>query len=201
MTDLLEPQDKQIIFPIGHSRRTPRCWACHTGLDNATDEECNFCGWIICPRCGACDPNCTFSHKTGRDAELRRVVRDYLLENPNVNEDGLEEYINEQRTILTEKRERIRLEEQRRQQELEKLKEQELERLKQQEKERIAALAKELEKKIKGNQNVEHIIYGSGVITRLFYDDGKLKLYVRFKDKDRRFNFPETFDNGSMRFR
>ncbi len=37
----------------GRLHRTPPCWHCHQGLDNATDVECATCGWIICS-CGAC---------------------------------------------------------------------------------------------------------------------------------------------------
>ena len=34
-------------------RRTPNCYGCKAGLDNAVDLECNLCHWVIC-HCGAC---------------------------------------------------------------------------------------------------------------------------------------------------
>jgi hypothetical protein len=43
----------------GRNHRVTYCWRCHeNGLDNAYDLECSHCGWIICPNCHACDPNC-----------------------------------------------------------------------------------------------------------------------------------------------
>lgn len=167
---------------IGRYRRTPHCWVCWTDLDNAIDEECAFCGWIICPQCGACDPNCTFSHMTGRDADLRRIVRDYLLATPDADEAQLENFIIEQKSILEEKREQEKLEEEKR------------------EKERLAALAKELEEKIKTNMIVRNQRYGVGVITKIYSDDGHQKIKVQFGKDVKRLSFPETFDSGRTEF-
>lgn len=161
-------------------RRTSHCWACGTDLDNATHDECAFCGWIMCPQCGACNPNCTLSHKTGRDAELRRIVRDYLLKNPDVDGTSLDRYINEQKAFLKVKRERAKQEEQKR------------------ERQRYAELVKELVEKMKYNRNVIHRLYGRGEIIKLFSDKGKQKILVRFGKEEKRFNFPETFLNGGM---
>lgn len=43
------------------TRRTDKCYACHTLVDNSVDLECVACGWIICSHCAAC--GCGYSHK------------------------------------------------------------------------------------------------------------------------------------------
>lgn len=53
--------------------RTPPCYACGRGLDNAVDHECACCGWIICV-CGACgcrsDYRSTFEELFGESGQL-----------------------------------------------------------------------------------------------------------------------------------
>lgn len=43
---------------LAPSSRASGCWQCKVKLDGEFDIECKKCGWMICPNCGACDPNC-----------------------------------------------------------------------------------------------------------------------------------------------
>ncbi len=44
------------------TRRTDKCYACHTFVDNSVDLECIACGWIICSHCAAC--GCGYSNSS-----------------------------------------------------------------------------------------------------------------------------------------
>jgi len=37
--------------------RITHCWNCKKPLDNESYSECDSCGWITCPSCGACGCN------------------------------------------------------------------------------------------------------------------------------------------------
>lgn len=40
-------------------RRITGCWKCgENPLDNWVHDRCPVCGWVICPVCGACRPEC-----------------------------------------------------------------------------------------------------------------------------------------------
>lgn len=43
---------------LAPSFRATGCWKCKVKLDGEFDIECKTCGWMICPNCGACNPNC-----------------------------------------------------------------------------------------------------------------------------------------------
>jgi len=38
--------------------RSAGCWSCKSPVNNVNNYECNRCGWIICPECAACSPEC-----------------------------------------------------------------------------------------------------------------------------------------------
>ena len=35
------------------------CWRCHSSINSNVNKRCNKCGWYICNKCGACDPQCS----------------------------------------------------------------------------------------------------------------------------------------------
>jgi hypothetical protein len=49
------------VLPLAapvQEHRTVFCWKCHNVCDNAHDDVCDDCGWVICPHCQACDSGC-----------------------------------------------------------------------------------------------------------------------------------------------
>lgn len=40
--------------PSPHAHYTTHCWKCKSGIDSASAEQCQACGWYKCRRCGAC---------------------------------------------------------------------------------------------------------------------------------------------------
>jgi len=57
------------------------CWKCHEELFSKVDLKCGFCGWLICPHCGACSgekyENCFGGYIEGRSLTNERR-NDYL---------------------------------------------------------------------------------------------------------------------------
>jgi hypothetical protein len=42
----------------GPSTRRTKCHGCQTALSSDEVESCPACGWLVCPNCDACDPEC-----------------------------------------------------------------------------------------------------------------------------------------------
>lgn len=35
------------------------CWRCHSSINSNVNKRCSLCGWYICTKCKACDPQCS----------------------------------------------------------------------------------------------------------------------------------------------
>ena len=44
-----------------------------------------------------------------------------------------------------------------------------------------------------------HPIYGKGSFSKIITENGKEKIYIRFKEGEKRFNFPDCFSSGSLK--
>jgi hypothetical protein len=49
--------------------RITHCYSCHTSLNNRNHKECESCGWISCPVCNSCSPDCKTKDKSTIDFE------------------------------------------------------------------------------------------------------------------------------------
>lgn len=45
------------------SERRAYCWDCGTELSSYNNEICLGCGWIICPVCNSCNPECDYGRR------------------------------------------------------------------------------------------------------------------------------------------
>lgn len=52
------------VSPITSAKkfRTTYCHRCKTNLSSRVNMECLSCGWLVCPKCGACEFNCKKIH-------------------------------------------------------------------------------------------------------------------------------------------
>lgn len=59
--EIINQRSQEFEAQHGRSPRVNHCHSCKTYLLEFQESLCPQCGWMKCYRCGACEPECTFS--------------------------------------------------------------------------------------------------------------------------------------------
>ena len=66
------------------------CWHCHRPLSSNTNKVCDTCGWLVCNRCGSCNPRCSRTENKEMNSRFsyyytnRRKIFNYMSNNIDI---------------------------------------------------------------------------------------------------------------------